>query len=415
MLHIELMARYKFSGYLTLVTRPFDLNLRHLRALSTVAARGSLSRAAAAVGLSQPALTQGLRKLERQLDVALFDRRPDGVTPTPAGTALAERADRAFDFLATAARPGRGARGFTRPDWLMTATQLDAFLHFSDAQSFVGAAGMSGASQPAIHRAVRDLEQICGVTLVERRGRGTVLTPAGRAMTRGIRLAAREIAAGIAEARGDGEDVGRIAVGAMPLSRALLLPHALSAFLREATGTTVDVVEGSWRELIEPLLDGVIDLTIGALREEAPAGVDQVPLFTDRLAIFGRAGHPLAGKAVTLEQLSAREWVVGPPRTPLRTHWETLFAGRTLPNVPIECGSVMVIRGLLAQSDLLTLLSPDQVALEVDAGMLARIGPELAQAVRTIGITTRVNWRPTARQRQLIVHLHAAALETRLP
>ena len=411
----ELVDTHKFFGYLVRMIRAFDLNLRHLRALSAVAARGSLSRAAEAVGLSQPALTQGLGKLERQLEVVLFDRRPEGVAPTPAGTALAERADRAFGYLAAAARPGRGARGFTRPEWLMTATQLDAFLHFGDAQSFVGAAGASGASQPAIHRAVRDLEQICAVTLVERRGRGVMLPPAGRAMARGVRLAEREIAAGIAEARGDGADVDRIAIGAMPLCRALLLPHALAGFLRKSPGTVIDVVEGSWRELIEPLLDGVIDLTIGALRDDPPPGVEQVPLFTDRLAIFGRAGHPLAGQAVTLAQLGAQQWIVGPAGTPLRGHWEGLFAGGVLPQVPVGWGSVMVIRGMLAQSDLLTLLSPDQIALEVEAGMLVRIGPEIGHAARTIGLTTRTNWRPTPRQRQLVELIHFAALETRLP
>lgn len=409
------MGGHKFSGYVALIMRPFELNMRHLRALSAVVQCGSLSRAADAVGLSQPALTQGLGKLERQLGLALFDRRPGGAAPTAAGTALAERADRAFLYLAAAARPARGARGFTRPEWLMTATQLDAFLHFCDAQSFVGAAGASGTSQPAIHRAVRDLEQICAVTLVERRGRGMMLTPAGRAMARGVRLAAREIAAGLAEARGDGADVGRIAVGAMPLCRALLLPHALAAFLREAPETVIDVVEGSWRELVEPLLDGVIDLTIGALRDEPPAGLQQTPLFTDRLAVYGRAGHPLAGREVPLDLLAAQQWIVGPVGTPLRRHWEALFAGRALPQVPIECGSVMVIRGMLTQSDLLTLLSPDQVALEVEAGVLVRIGADLDHAVRTIGITTRTNWRPTPRQRQLVDLLNRAASETRLP
>jgi len=394
--------------------RPFELNLRHLRALSAVVQCGSFSRAAEAVGLSQPALTQGLGKLERQLALALFDRRPEGAAPTAAGTALAERAERAFAYLSVAARPARGARGFTRPEWLMTATQLDAFLHFCDAQSFVGAADASGTSQPAIHRAVRDLEQICANSLVERRGRGVALTSAGRTMARGVRLAAREISAGIAEARGDRADVGRIAIGAMPLCRALLLPHALAAFLRESPDTVTEVIEGSWRELVEPLLDGVIDLAIGALREEAPAGLQQTPLFTDRLAIYGRAGHPLGGREVTLDQLAGERWIVGPVGTPLRRHWEQLFAGRALPPVPVECGSVMVIRGMLTQSDLLTLLSPDQVALEVEAGVLVRIGPELTHAVRTIGITTRFNWRPTERQRRLLALLHSAAAETRL-
>lgn len=393
--------------------KPFDLNLRHLRAIGHIVAQRSLNRAAEAAGLSQPALTQGLGKIERQLGVQLFDRNPDGMTPTAAGQALAERAERAFALLAGAGRRG-GKRGFARPEALVTATQAEAFLHFADAGSFAGAAAAGGLSQPAIHRAVRELEQIWATPLAERRGRGMMLTPAGRALARGVRLAAREIAAGIAEARGDPQGGGRIAVGAMPLSRARLLPHALARFLPDAPGTVVDVVEGSWRELVDPLLDGVIDLMIGALRPDPPAGLDQVPLFTDRLAIFGRAGHPLAGQSITLDAVAAQPWIVGPVGTPLRTHWEALFAGRTLPAVPVECGSVMVIRGLLAESDLLTLLSPDQVALEVAAGLLVRIGPELPDTVRTIGISTRTGWRPTSAQTRLIALLQRASVETRL-
>jgi DNA-binding transcriptional LysR family regulator len=398
------------------MVKPFDLNLRHLRALGDVVAQRSLNRAAEAAGLSQPALTQGLRKMEQQLGVQLFDRHSDGVTPTPGGTALAERAERALAELAGAARrSGRGgSRGFSRPERLMTATQLEAFLHFANHQGFAGAAAASGLSQPAIHRAVRELEQICATPLAERRGRGMALTPAGRAIARGIRLAAGEIAAGISEARGGSEETGRMAIGAMPLSRALLLPRALSLFLRDAPGIVIDVVEGSWRELVDPLLDGIIDIMIGALREDAPPGIEQIPLFTDRLAIFGRRDHPLAGRPVDLETLGAQSWVVGPVGTPLRTHWEALFAGRALPGVPIECGSVMVIRGLLAQSNLLTLLSPDQVALEEEAGMLARIGPELPGSMRTIGISTRSGWRPTRSQQRMVDLIHRATLETRL-
>ncbi|HET9510468.1 MAG TPA: LysR family transcriptional regulator [Sphingomonas sp.] len=393
--------------------KPFDLNLRHLRAIGHIVTERSLNRAADAAGLSQPALTQGLGKIERQLGTKLFDRQPDGMTPTAAGLALAERADRAFALLAAAGRRG-SKRGFARPDALMTATQAEAFLHFADAGSFAGGAAAGGLSQPAIHRAVRELEQIWATPLAERRGRGMALTQAGRALARGVRLAAQEIAAGIVEARGDMQGGGRIAVGAMPLSRALILPHALALLLAEMPGTVIDVVEGSWRELIDPLRDGAIDLMIGALRPDPPAGLDQIALFTDRLAIFGRAGHPLAGRAIGLDALAAQSWVVGPAGTPLRSHWETLFAGRLLPAVPIECGSVMVIRGLLAESDLLTLLSPDQVALEVDAGLLVRIGPELTETVRTIGISTRTGWRPTMAQARLIALLHRASNETRL-
>src|SRR3954465_5847640 len=96
---------------------PFDLNLRHLRAISAVVVHGTLSGAAQAVSLSQPALTQGLTKLERQLGTQLFERRADGVTPTQAGLRMAERSNAAFAHLSSATRgAGRGARGFARPE-----------------------------------------------------------------------------------------------------------------------------------------------------------------------------------------------------------------------------------------------------------------------------------------------------------
>jgi len=48
------------------------------------------------------------------------------------------------------------------------------------------------------------------------------------------------------------------------------------------------------------------------------------------------------------------------------------------------------------------LLSPDQVALEVDGGLLTTIGPRLEHSIRTIGITTRDHWRPTLPQARFL-------------
>ncbi|MBE1527982.1 DNA-binding transcriptional LysR family regulator [Sphingopyxis sp. OAS728] len=398
------------------MTNPFELNLRHVRALCEAARLQSLNRASTAAGLSQPALTQGLTKLEKQLGAALFERHSGGVATTAAGAAFVARAERALGHLGVASRriARNASRGFAAPDRLMTGTQLDAFLHFADAQGYAGAAAASGISQPALHRAVRELEQICGTPLAERRGRGMMLTTAGSAMARGIRLARSELAAGIAETRPDTGEPGRIVIGAMPLSRALVLPRALSHMLADNPSTVLDIVEGSWRELVEPLLDGVIDLMIGALRDTVPPGVEQIPLFTDRPAIFARRGHPLAQRKASVADLRTQAWVIGPKGTPLRFHWERLF-GETLPPVPVECGSVMVIRGLLMQSDLLTLLSPDQIAMEIETGMLVRIGSDLGRPSRMIGISVRSGWRPTRAQEQLIHHLKQASAETRLP
>ena len=61
----------------------YDLNLRHLRMLAVIAETGSLSAAAKATGISQPALTQAVAKLETSFGTALFNRTPGGVRPTP--------------------------------------------------------------------------------------------------------------------------------------------------------------------------------------------------------------------------------------------------------------------------------------------------------------------------------------------
>lgn len=378
---------------------PFDLNLRHLRAIPLIARLGGMSAAADAASLSQPALTQGLAKIERRLGVTLFARRSDGMTATAAGAALASRIEAAFVHLATAAV--RRPRGLAPPERLMTATQLRAFLALADAGSFVEAARATGWSQPALHRAVRDLEQLGAAPLAERRSRGIVLTAEGRRLARGVRLAAAELAAGIAETRPDGTASQRLVIGAMPLSRARVLPAAIAALVREAPQVIIDVVEGSWRDLVEPLRDGVIDLMIGALRAADPLGLRQSPLFDDRLAVIARSGHPLAGDAPSRRALGAYPWIVGSARSPLRDHWAALF-DEDPPPAPIECGSVMTIRGILLDSDCLTLLSPEQVAMEIDAGLLTLIGPPRDDMLRTIGVTTRDGWRPTAIQARFL-------------
>lgn len=397
------------------MTAPFDINLRHLRAVSAIVARGSIRAAAEAIGLSQPAVTQGLAKLERRVGVTLFERGADGMTATPAGRLLSQRVDVAMTALSSAVQKGVGGRRSARIDHLVTATQLRALLALADTGSFVGAAAAVGLSQPALHGAVRDLEQIVGIALLERRGRGVAFTQAGWRVTRGARLAHAEIAAGLADITPDDRDA-RLHVGAMPLCRARLLPDALSRLLTAAPRVHIDVAEGSWRELIEPLRDGSLDLLIGALRDPCPPDLSQVPLFVDRLVVIGRAGHPLSSSPATppAEALARFSWIVGRRGSPLRDHWEQLFAGHPLPHAPVECGSVLTTRGILQRSNCLTLLSPEQVRGDIANGTLAIIGQPLVGHARTIGITTRLGWQPTQVQTAFLGHLADCARQATL-
>jgi DNA-binding transcriptional LysR family regulator len=82
------------------------LELRHLRAFVAIADTGHYGRAAASLKLTQPAITQRIQVLERELGVQLFTRNAREVHLTPAGEALIEHArslvqieDRALEAL----------------------------------------------------------------------------------------------------------------------------------------------------------------------------------------------------------------------------------------------------------------------------------------------------------------------------
>jgi len=68
------------------------IDARSLRYFAEIVACGSMSRAAAALGVSQPALSKCIRELEGHLRVKLLDRSASGVTPTISGRTLYVRA-----------------------------------------------------------------------------------------------------------------------------------------------------------------------------------------------------------------------------------------------------------------------------------------------------------------------------------
>jgi len=70
------------------------MELRDLGYFLTVVGHGHIGRAADALGLTQPALTKCIARLERELDARLLERTPKGVTVTAFGAQVARHATR---------------------------------------------------------------------------------------------------------------------------------------------------------------------------------------------------------------------------------------------------------------------------------------------------------------------------------
>lgn len=75
------------------------IKLRHLNAVLETARLGGVARAAAALGMSQPAVTKAIAGLEAILGTALFDRSRRALSPTPAGELFVRQAQAAIATL----------------------------------------------------------------------------------------------------------------------------------------------------------------------------------------------------------------------------------------------------------------------------------------------------------------------------
>jgi DNA-binding transcriptional LysR family regulator len=85
------------------------MNFRQLECFVAVVDEGSFTRAARRVGITQPSLSQHIKALELELDGALLDRLPRGVSLTPAGRSLLPEARTAVRALERGRQGARSA------------------------------------------------------------------------------------------------------------------------------------------------------------------------------------------------------------------------------------------------------------------------------------------------------------------
>ncbi|TFD86209.1 LysR family transcriptional regulator [Cryobacterium serini] len=93
------------------------MELRHLKYFAKVAQLRSVSKAAIALNITQPALSRQIKDLEREVGYILFDRTPRGVTVTAAGAGLYRHCETVF------------AQVDRIPEVLRTASQNREMLH----------------------------------------------------------------------------------------------------------------------------------------------------------------------------------------------------------------------------------------------------------------------------------------------
>ncbi len=393
-------------------------NLRHLVLFDQVVRRGSVSATARGAHLSQPAVTQALAGIERALGARLLERSHTGLAVTAAGRAAAARIARSLQMLREALL-GLRARSTTAPEEVLagiSSRQLEALISVVEAGAFARAARRTGRARAAVHRAARELERALGTELFEVTSFGVRPTREAEKLAVRTRLAFAEIAQGRAEvASAHGMGSGATTIGAMPLARSLLVARAVLEFARVRPEHAISILDGPYESMLAALRGGAADVLVGALRDPSPGeDILQEQLFDDPLAIVVGGRHPLAmGTVPTLATLARFPWIAPRAHSPLRGHFDALVArlpGRNAA-APIECNSLVAARSMLIASDRVMLLSEHQIHHELETGQLVALPHPFGTVVRSIGLTVRRDWQPTAVQAQLVEGLrrHARA------
>ena len=278
------------------LTKP---NLRHLALFDEVVRRGSVSAAARASHLTQPAVTQAIAHIESALGARLLQRSHVGLVLTGVGIAAAQRVERALQMLREALLAVRVRTANTASADVLsgiTSTQLDALIAVVEEGAFARAARRAGRARAAVHRAARQLERSLGTQLFEVTSFGVRPTREAEKLALRTRLAFAEIVqaqAEVAAARGAGS--GSTTIGAMPLARSVLLARAVLEFSSVRPEHGISILDGPYESMLGALRRGLADVLVGALRDPIPSeDILQEHLFDDPLAIVVGAQHALA-------------------------------------------------------------------------------------------------------------------------
>jgi molybdate transport repressor ModE-like protein len=194
---------------------------------------------------------------------------------------------------------------------LWDATRMRLLVALANERSVSAAARAIGVTQSTASEHVRVLEVAMGQPLIERFGRGSRLTDAGRVLALRAAEALGALAAGEEEiADLAGLQSGRVTLAASWAPGVYLLPDTLGCFQEEYPMVSVELEVASTADVIQRLLAGNVQLAIvGAVPDDARLAVQR--FCEDEVLGVAKPGLlPVDGGTVTADALSGATMLV---------------------------------------------------------------------------------------------------------
>lgn len=293
----------------------------------------------------------------------------------------------------------------------MKLHSLRALLAAVETGSLRNAARRLGVSQPALTKAIRELELELGAPLLLRSNTGVSTTAQGRVLVERARTVERELAAAVDQIRQlSGEMVGSLHVAAVPLALALLVPEALRTFSAAYPGIRLRIDEELYMAQLSRLRAGEVELAVGPVPAGLPAGELVIePLMPIEMVVVAGKGSPHA-RATSLAELAEARWVFTGTSAGAG-YARHLFTEHGLPVPPASAivNSTLGLLSLICSGDHVGLM-PRQLAVHPAAAPWMRIVPIREGALAShMAAMTRPESALVPAVRHFIAHLGRAA------
>lgn len=260
---------------------------------------------------------------------------------------------------------------------------LRLLVAIDDARQLSKVARLMHITQPAVSKALAEIEASVGSRLFERTPQGLLPTPGGMALIR----SARDVLAELDRAGAEMEQLTRgrarsLVIGAMPSAALSVLASALARLRQAEPDVALRVIEGISEELLAQLVAGRLDAVLAArFRPVLPQGVAAHPLYDDPLVFVAGPGHPAALRTgMGWDELAAFPWILTPPTHPLRAGFERALRGQGMvaPRQVIDSSMTDLMLGLVTAGDALAFTSWRQARYLQGLGLVRIVAAEHA-------------------------------------
>ena len=191
---------------------------------------------------------------------------------------------------------------------------LDILMAVIETGSMGKAANRLGISQPAVSKAIVELEDALGVRLVDRSQRGVIPTPYGEALgKRGIAIF-NDLRQGVQDIDFLSDPTkGEIRLGATdPIIVALVTP-AIDCLSRKYPGLFCHVIAGDTAALYRDVIERNIEFAICRMIGQLPNDLTGEVILHDSLSVIASATNPLTRRRkLALADLLNQPWAIYP-------------------------------------------------------------------------------------------------------